>query len=156
MEKCGNKLLENTLIPRINKLSKFFGSYNQDVFKEHGVDINKEQLIILKYLSKNEGLVQNDLAHITEKDKTTLTRLINKLEKKGLVIRVKCEDDNRCNKIFITDLGQKKFDAVFPILEANANKVQGELTEQEVKETIKVLEKLAKKVKELSDEIKIK
>ena len=115
---------DKTLMPWIGRIAKMFGSINQDVFKHKGVGINKEQLLILKHLIHKDGLVQNDLAHITEKDKTTLTRLINKMEEKSLLKRVQSEEDNRCNRIFITDLGREKFITVFPVLVENAIKVQ--------------------------------
>lgn len=154
MKTLKKQKLNNTLMPWIGRIAKMFGSINQGVFKEKGIDINKEQLLILKHLVIKDGLVQNDLAHITEKDKTTLTRLINKMEEKSLLKRVQSEEDNRCNRIFITDLGKEKFTNVFPVLVENTLKVQEDLTKEEIETTIKVLEKITNKIKIIYNETK--
>lgn len=142
------------LMPWIGRISKMFGSINKDVFKAKAVDINREQLLILKHLMYNDGLVQNDLALITEKDKTTLTRHINKMEAKGFLKRVQCKNDQRSNKIYITDLGREKFKNVYPLLLENVLKVQEDLSEEEINETIKVLSKITNKIKTIYNEVK--
>lgn len=154
MSKNELKKLNETLIPWVGKTAKLFGALNSDIFKAEKIKINKEQIIILKHLVENDGIVQNDLAHITEKDKTTLARLIQKMEKKELLRRVKCKEDNRCNKIYITSLGKEKFDKVFPRLFENALKVQEDLSKEELEKTIQVLKKVLEKIKELKNEIK--
>lgn len=70
-----------------------------------------EQWSIMYHLWKEEGLTQQELAHFTYRDKPSITRLINNLEKMGLVIRVNDKQDRRSNLIYLTKEGRKMKDA---------------------------------------------
>ncbi|MCK5677150.1 MAG: MarR family transcriptional regulator, partial [Flavobacteriaceae bacterium] len=76
-------LFENTLLPSLGKTAKLSGFYFMDVLHENNIDLSKEQWLVLKMLHDVDGQVQNDLAFITDRSKTSLTRLINTIEKKG-------------------------------------------------------------------------
>lgn len=110
--------------------------------KERGIDTTREQIILLKHLCTKDGLVQNDLAFISNRDKTSLTRLINKMEEKGLLTRLQCTEDNRCNKIFITAKGRELFESAFPVIEKTAFKLQENLNEEEIAFSIQILKKI--------------
>lgn len=69
-----------------------------------------EQWSIMYHLWKEEGLTQQELAHFTYRDKPSITRLINNLEKMGLVIRVNDKQDRRSNLIYLTKEGRKMKD----------------------------------------------
>lgn len=69
--------------------------------------ITAEQWSILYQLWKEEGLTQQELANSTYRDKPSITRLINNLEKMELVIRVIDKQDRRSNLIYLTKQGRK-------------------------------------------------
>jgi DNA-binding MarR family transcriptional regulator len=71
-----------------------------------GNKITSEQYGVLKQLWLEEGQTQLDLACKTNKDKPSITRLLDNLEKKGLIERKVNEDDKRCNKIYLTEKGE--------------------------------------------------
>ena len=64
-----------TLLPWIGKTAKFMDYYIADYMKVQGIDISKQQFIVLKHLQDQDGRKQNDLAFITNRSKTALTRL---------------------------------------------------------------------------------
>jgi DNA-binding MarR family transcriptional regulator len=88
--------------------------YIGDYMKSNGINISKEQFIVLKYLNEKDGRKQNDLAFITNRSKTALTRLINTMEKKGYVSRSICEMDKRINHIYLTPLGREIWKKAYP------------------------------------------
>jgi|TARA_B110000037_G_scaffold4958_1_gene5395 DNA-binding MarR family transcriptional regulator len=98
---------EDTLGPWFGKIMKMMDFYFQDIFKSLSFEITKNQWIVLKKLSANDGTIQNELAFITDRDKTFLTRLITTMEKKELVRRVSSIIDKRQNRIYITEKGKK-------------------------------------------------
>ncbi len=69
--------------------------------------LTSEQWTIMYHLWKEEGLTQQELAHHTYRDKPSVTRLINNLEKLGLVIRVNDKQDRRSNLIYLTKEGRR-------------------------------------------------
>ncbi|TDQ76654.1 MarR family winged helix-turn-helix transcriptional regulator [Sphingobacterium yanglingense] len=75
--------------------------------KEVKLNITAEQWSILYYLWMEEGLTQQELANFTFRDKPSITRLINNLERLGLVIRVNDKQDRRSNLIYLTKDGRK-------------------------------------------------
>lgn len=79
----------------------------QQNLKESGVTITAEQWSILYNLWQEEGLTQQELANRTFRDKPSVTRLINNLEKQNLVIRVNDKGDRRSNLIYLTKAGRQ-------------------------------------------------
>ena len=71
------------------------------------LNITAEQWTIMYHLWQEEGLTQQELAHLTFRDKPSITRLINNLEKMSLVIRVNDKQDRRSNLIYLTKEGRK-------------------------------------------------
>jgi len=75
--------------------------------KEEGVSITSEQWSLLYYLWIEEGRTQQELACLTFRDKPSVSRLINNLEKLKLVLRVNDKEDKRTNLIFLTKQGRQ-------------------------------------------------
>ena len=75
--------------------------------KEEGISITSEQWSLLYYLWIEEGRTQQELACLTFRDKPSVSRLINNLEKLKLVMRVNDKEDNRSNLIFLTKQGRQ-------------------------------------------------
>lgn len=74
--------------------------------KKEGIDLSREQWSILAVLYHTDGVSQQILADATNRDKPSVTRLVDNLEKLGLVERRKHEVDRRLNLIFLTDQGR--------------------------------------------------
>lgn len=153
-KKSINSNLEHTLLPWISHSSKLFSDIIVTIFRDNNIDLSREQMIILKHLSDEDGKVQNDLAFVTNRDKTSLTRLMNNMEKKGLINRKQCQSDNRCNKIYITGKGKEAFNSAFPLVKKMAEKIQENLSQEEVNSTLKTLKKVFNNLSELHDEKK--
>jgi len=62
---------------------------------------------VLYHLWKKEGLSQQELCNATFRDKPSITRLVDNLEKLNLVKRVASDNDRRINLIYLTKQGQK-------------------------------------------------
>ncbi|WP_367210309.1 MarR family winged helix-turn-helix transcriptional regulator [Sphingobacterium sp. R2] len=78
--------------------------------REAGLSITSEQWSIMYNLWIEEGLTQQELAIRTFRDKPSVTRLINNLERVNLVIRVNDKNDRRSNLIYLTKTGRKMKD----------------------------------------------
>jgi len=73
----------------------------QKNFKQAGVDITVEQWSVLYQLWKEDGMSQQQLCDATFRDKPSITRLVDNLEKLNLVKRVASKDDRRINMIYL-------------------------------------------------------
>jgi DNA-binding MarR family transcriptional regulator len=74
----------------------------QKKFNANGINLTIEQWSVLYHLWKKDGISQQELCTATFRDKPSMTRLVDNLEKQDLVQRVSDDKDRRINKIFIT------------------------------------------------------
>ena len=135
-----------TLIPWIGKTAKFMDYYISDVMKGHGINISKEQFIVLKHLHEEDGRRQNDLAFITNRSKTALTRLIHTMEKKGFVSRSVSNEDMRVNHVFLTEKGKKIWETSLPHFMEIINELQKNIPEEDLQVAQTVLKKIQENI----------
>jgi len=79
----------------------------QKNLKQAGIDITVEQWSVLYHLWKSDGLSQQQLCEATFRDKPSITRLVDNLEKLKLVKRVASKSDRRINQVFLTEAGKE-------------------------------------------------
>ncbi|HJY23531.1 MAG TPA: MarR family transcriptional regulator [Hanamia sp.] len=78
----------------------------QKNFKDASIEITIEQWSVLYHLWKEEGQSQQQLCEATFRDKPSITRLVDNLEKSKLVKRVASKNDRRSNQIYLTKEGK--------------------------------------------------
>lgn len=71
-------------------------------FADAGFDVSYEQWSILVHLYRKDGQTQQELSTVSVKDKAAITRLLNVLEKKNIVLRVPDRSDKRSNLVYLT------------------------------------------------------
>lgn len=76
--------------------------------------LTPSQFDVIATLGNTEGMNMTDLAKKTLVTKGTLTGIIDRLEKKGLVMREVPPENRRSFIIFLTLEGEKTFQTVFP------------------------------------------
>ena len=84
-------------------------------FRQQGIDISPEQWTILLSLWEKDGITQQDLCNATFKDKPSMTRLIDNMERQHLVVRISDKRDRRINLIHLTKTGRELEDKAFLI-----------------------------------------
>ncbi len=117
-------------------------SYINKIFKEHTIDLTKEQFVVLKVLTENNCKPQHDIALITESDKTSFSRLISTMEKKGLISRKSIKKDKRIKNICLTKQGEALYSTTLPIIKKTFEKLQEGITSSEIFQTIETLKKI--------------
>ena len=137
-------------MPYVGQVSKMTAIYMQEKFKQYQIDLTREQFILLIRLHQEDGQTQNDLAMITERNKASLTRLINTMENKHLVARIPSKEDKRINRIYLTKHGKATFEATSPVITEMIKEVQQGLSKNEIKTVISVLNKVLQNIKEIS------
>jgi len=70
---------------------------------EANFDLRLEHIILLRTILENEGINQHQITFFMFRDKTAITRFIDHLEKKNLVLRVPDKQDRRQNLIYLTN-----------------------------------------------------
>jgi len=93
----------------------------QKKFNGAGLNLTIEQWSVLYHLWKTDGISQQELCKATFRDKPSITRLVDNLEKAGLVKRVASENDRRINCIYLTKQAQKLQQQSMDIAEETLN-----------------------------------
>jgi len=141
-----------TLAPWIGRTYKMMNMYISDVFQQNNIQVTKEQWIVLKILHEdNDGIIQNELAFITGRNKASLTRLINVMEKNQLVIRISSKEDSRKNLIHITKTGKQLFLIMRPLMLNSMRTLQSGISENEISNFIMVMIKIQNNLKNQSN-----
>lgn len=71
--------------------------------------ISPSQWMMLMALGEKDHLVQSELGKILNLDSATITRIIDKLQEKGLLVRNQARDDRRAQVVSLTEAGEKAY-----------------------------------------------
>ncbi len=140
--KSKTKDFENSIAPWLGKTVKIVEYHLQETFDQHHIDLTKEQMIVLKKLHNKDGLNQNELAFLTLRNKSSLTRLLRKMEKKKYISRKQSKVDKRINNVYLTDLGKEIFKKTRPVIQKIIDVMEQHITEKEKQQIIHTLKKI--------------
>lgn len=105
-------------------------------------DVTPEQWAILCCLWEQEGITPKELSDLTCKDKPNTNRILDKLIKKGLVVRNAHPVDRRAFQIFLTDSGWFLQEQLIPKANGLIEKATKGIDEDKVTELKKFLNQL--------------
>jgi DNA-binding MarR family transcriptional regulator len=89
-------------------------------FMADGHDVTPEQWVVLYRLYETPGLTQAGLGERSVKDKTTITRILDRLAAKKLLTRRRDPHDRRSQRISLTPDGQGLVERLVPLVRAYA------------------------------------
>ena len=111
-------------------------------FQDAGFDISYEQWSILVHLYRKDGQTQQALARTAVKDKAAITRLLNGLEKKNVVLRVPDRNDKRSKLIYLTNKAKEFKTDLIALVEEMLCEAEEGIPEQEMVECRATLNKI--------------
>jgi len=114
----------------------------QKNFKQHGIDITIEQWSVLYHLWKQDGLSQQELCNATFRDKPSITRLVDNLEKLRLVSRVPSKEDRRINRIYLSEPATRLRDLTMDLANQTLNEALVGVTAEEIETCKSVLQRV--------------
>ena len=109
------------------------------LLRENGLDLTADQFEVLGILREREGISQSELAYLTSKDKTNITRILDLLEKKDMIERKKDERDRRAYNIYLTDKGRQKKDELKQLLIMGNQKLSEGLSVEDIREFQRII-----------------
>lgn len=100
-------MVDNIFI-EIYKTAKAYGSFVNKQLQVAQSCISYEQFIILNSLLQQNGQSQIQISIHVERDKSSVTRILDTLENRNLIERKVNKEDRRKNLIFITHFGKQE------------------------------------------------
>lgn len=95
---------DNVLIS-LRRIIQAIDLHSRQLARQHG--ITTPQLIILKQIQGKEAMTVSEVARQVSLKQATVTDILNRLERKGLVLREKDTNDRRRVLVKETDAGKK-------------------------------------------------
>lgn len=132
--------LEDSLGFQVNMTANAMRNRFNSFLKPYG--LTSAQYGIMKSINDNPDITPTQLSEITFKDKTTITRMIDTLVKRELLVRVPKENDRRAYKIQWTDKGEDIMQDIMPITENLVTKIRSQFSADELNTFLKVLKTL--------------
>ncbi len=123
-----------------------------DIFNArlNSYDVTRVQWIALYFLGTSKYINQSELAEKMNIKKSTIVRLIDRMEKEGYVQRKKDITDRRITYIFLTALGKKLRKKLLPFGEEFNNLISRDISDEDMEIFKKVLNRLVENA-ELSE-----
>ena len=119
-----------------------------DKLQENGINITPEQYLVLDILWEQQSLSQQNIADIIQKDKNSVTKIIDSLEKKNLVRRVVDKKDRRINKIELTDEAMALEKLTTEVAISFMNDVVKGIDKQELDSFVSVMQRMKNNLEE--------
>ncbi|WP_407313914.1 MarR family winged helix-turn-helix transcriptional regulator [Desulfosporosinus sp. SB140] len=141
--------LDNSLGYIVAKTNFYMKSYFNKLIKDNNLDITTEQWVILNAVHHNSGASQTDLARVSLKDKTNVTRILDLLVKKGYVNRNIDVKDRRIYSITLTDLGENVLEQLIQISDKANRTFIRDLNQDDYAEFADTLKKLLSSIEKL-------
>ena len=117
--------------------------FSTQTFTEKNFGLTPDQYVILSLLIENEEIIyQRQLAEIMFKDRANISRIIDIMQKNGLIEKVPDSHGRKIFKLVVTEKGRKLKDKVFPTDIDLRNDITKGITEDELAVTFHTLEKM--------------
>lgn len=123
----------------VNRLSFLSRKTLSQKFEDNGHSISTEEWAVLLILWSKGEQTPSALADVTFRDRTTITRFIDQMVKKGMVIREHDEKDRRRVLIKTSEKGRNLEQELVPIARDMIGTATKGLSPQDIETTIKTL-----------------
>lgn len=124
---------QEPFLPVIRELARTFQAFNAyDDEHVRQMGLTTPQFDVICTLGNTPGMTMGQLAEKTLVTKGTLTGIIDRLERKGLVRREVPPENRRCFMIVLTPEGDRTFEEVFPAHMAHLKERFRKLNDQEL------------------------
>lgn len=123
----------------LDRTARRVKQYAQQKFNEFEFNITVDQWLLMKHLYENREMKQNALAELLFKDNPTVTRIIDLLCGKGIVVRKQHPSDRRCFLVSLTKQGTAKVEHMRPRIKKIRLKAWEGLSEEDFKHFQRVI-----------------
>ncbi|HNW98886.1 MAG TPA: MarR family transcriptional regulator [Bacteroidales bacterium] len=121
-------------------MHEMFRVLKKQAFEQTEIKLSLEQFGLLHTINmKSEDVIQNDMAKMMGRDKSSILRLIDSLEEKELVRRVVDKNDRRKNYLMVTKKGEKIIEQYLEIEFKLVKELQDGLSKSDIETFYKVI-----------------
>lgn len=132
---------------KVVTLSRLIGFGLNKRFKELDCPLTFEQWKIMTALNYQEGISQNQLAEIVEKDHTTVSKIVTVLIRKNMLHRITDVNDKRTYSVYLTEEGKEILDNLATEhVQVFLDSLVEDISDDELKIFYSITERIIKKI----------
>ena len=144
----------------IKKIAVYINIVNFSLIKyfakeltRNGINLTPEQYLVMDILWDAEVMSQQAIADIIQKDKNSVTKFIDSLEKKGIVYRQVNKTDRRVNNIVVSEAGMKLKAKTTEVAIGMMRNVLKNIKEEDLMALDKVMNQIKENIDEAEKEV---
>lgn len=111
-------------------------------FRDREIELTFEQFVMLRMIDSNSQLIQQDIAHHLQKDKSLIVRQMNGLIEKGYVVRRANKADKRKKNLTLTTKGTEMMNRITELSFEVSNKLLSGIEVEDYNAFRRVLNKI--------------
>jgi len=135
-------VLENALPFLLHGIYQRIRGVTYREFNKHGLEITPEQWIVLARLWQRDARTVSELSESTLRDKPTMSRILDSMEKSGLVTRTVDRQDARTRIVELTREGKALRKKLVPVAKSIVERLEAGIPEADLLTTRRTLRRL--------------
>jgi len=143
------EVISDSFFFQVMRMRKAIVRRTSQLMAEAGMQLPVEQLPLLAILQKHKTLSQRELSDITLRDKSSILRSVNALQKKGLLSIEHDTADKRKNNITLSEEGLKLATHIRQLMNKGENEVLSVFSDEERATAFKTIKGYADKLERL-------
>jgi len=105
-------------------------------------DLSTVQFGALQVIGDRPGIDQASLGQASDTDRTTVIRVVDRLQQRGLIRREPCPHDRRLNRLYVTSAGTQLIAGMAPLADSSQVRLLDPLSPDEREAFMRMLTKL--------------
>jgi MarR family transcriptional regulator, transcriptional regulator for hemolysin len=134
--------LQDVLFYSLESAIKAYRRFAQTRLSAAGIDITLDQWLVLKTIHESADVTLQQVGAAVFKDFASITRIVQLLERKGLLRRTPHPNDGRRSELVLTSAGESVIRTVEPIAQANRRQALDGVDAEEVARLRAVLKRI--------------
>jgi MarR family transcriptional regulator, transcriptional regulator for hemolysin len=110
---------------------------------------SRSRWMVLLHISRQDAITHRELAERLGIEAPTLVRLIDRMEKEGLLMRRASETDRRVKHLHLTVSGHKEVERIWASATNLRREILSEISKKDIDTTLEVLQKIRAKLEHL-------
>lgn len=138
--------MDDRIFYHLSRAENRMKAFMKKTFRDNDISISPAQIGILFLLMKNNSQSMSELSRILEIDNSSITRLVDSLEKMDFVKRDSNPGDRRQYLIFLTEKGRKEIIRAKTIVREANEQMKEDIPKEELAIFFKVINQLCAKI----------
>ncbi len=129
-------------------LNRITNRLNLDLMEAwRGTEMTTQYYRVLAVLKARDGRSIGELAVYTVTEQSTLSRIIDRMEQEGLVVRRAGPSDGRVVEVYLTPSGRETIERILPIALEHYRRAVAGLSEAEIRTLTRILGKVLENIR---------